>query len=61
MQQQISVLLTTEKLNMQEAYDFVQDASCGGIALFIGCSPRLHRHCQMGIMCMFGIRKNKLG
>ncbi len=36
MQQQISVLLTTEKLNMQEAYDFVQDTSCGGIALFIG-------------------------
>ncbi len=36
MQQQISILLTTQKLNMQVAYDFVQDASCGGVAIFIG-------------------------
>lgn len=31
-----SIKLTSEKLNLQECYDFVQDASCGGIALFIG-------------------------
>jgi len=31
-----STLITTEKLNLQDCYDFVQDASCGGIALFVG-------------------------
>ncbi len=36
MQNNKSILVTSEKLNMQNCYDFVQDASCGGIALFIG-------------------------
>lgn len=36
MQNNKSILVTTEKLNMQNCYDFVQDASCGGIALFVG-------------------------
>lgn len=31
-----SIKVTTDKLNLQECYDFVQDASCGGIALFVG-------------------------
>ena len=31
-----SVKITSERLNLQECYDFVQDASCGGIALFVG-------------------------
>ncbi|MCF6350156.1 MAG: molybdenum cofactor biosynthesis protein MoaE [Flavobacteriaceae bacterium] len=31
-----SVKITAQKLNLQDCYDFVQDASCGGIALFIG-------------------------
>ena len=31
-----SIKVTTEKLNLQECYDFVKDASCGGIALFVG-------------------------
>ncbi len=31
-----SILITAEKLNLQRCYDFVQDASCGGIALFVG-------------------------
>jgi len=30
------VLITSEKLNIQDCYDFVQDVSCGGIALFVG-------------------------
>jgi molybdopterin synthase catalytic subunit len=30
------VKITTEKLILQDCYDFVFDASCGGIALFIG-------------------------
>ena len=32
----ISIKITSEKLNLQDCYDFVQDASCGGIALFVG-------------------------
>ena len=31
-----SIKITFEKLNLQECYDFVQDDSCGGIALFVG-------------------------
>lgn len=31
-----SVKITSERLNLQACYDFVQDASCGGIALFVG-------------------------
>ena len=31
-----SIKITPEKLNLQDCYDFVFDASCGGIALFVG-------------------------
>jgi len=31
-----SVKISSDKLNMQTCYDFVHDASCGGIALFVG-------------------------
>ncbi len=31
-----SIKVTSEKLNLQECYDFVADASCGGIAVFVG-------------------------
>ena len=31
-----SIKITSAKLNIQACYDFVQDASCGGIALFVG-------------------------
>lgn len=31
-----SIKITSEKLNLQDSYNFVQDASCGGIALFVG-------------------------
>ena len=30
------VKITSERLNLQSCYDFVQDPSCGGIALFVG-------------------------
>ncbi len=36
MSESISIKITSEKLNLQDCYDFVQDASCGGIALFVG-------------------------
>ncbi len=31
-----SIHLTSEKLSLQDCYSFVQDASCGGIAVFVG-------------------------
>ncbi len=31
-----SVLISTQQLNIQTCYDFVKDASCGGISLFVG-------------------------
>lgn len=31
-----AVYITSDKLNLQECYNFVQDPSCGGIALFVG-------------------------
>ncbi|WP_420551868.1 molybdenum cofactor biosynthesis protein MoaE [Tenacibaculum aiptasiae] len=31
-----SVLIKSEKLNLQECYNFVTDPSCGGIAVFVG-------------------------
>ncbi|HHC80016.1 MAG TPA: molybdenum cofactor biosynthesis protein MoaE [Flavobacteriia bacterium] len=36
MQKNTSIKITSKKLNIQECYDFVQDVSCGGIALFVG-------------------------
>jgi molybdopterin synthase catalytic subunit len=34
--QRTSIKITAEKLDLQECYNFVEDASCGGIAAFIG-------------------------
>ena len=31
-----SIKISSEKLNLQECYDFVADPSCGGIAVFVG-------------------------
>ena len=31
-----SILISSEELNLQNCYDFVQDASCGGIPVFVG-------------------------
>ena len=36
MRKNISIKISANKLNLQECYDFVQDPSCGGIALFVG-------------------------
>lgn len=32
----ISIKITSDKLDLQTCYQFVEDASCGGIATFIG-------------------------
>ena len=32
----ISIEISSDKLNLQNCYDFVTDDSCGGIALFVG-------------------------
>ena len=31
-----SIKITSDKLNVQECYNFVEDDSCGGISAFIG-------------------------
>ncbi|PKH49752.1 molybdenum cofactor biosynthesis protein MoaE [Tenacibaculum sp. Bg11-29] len=31
-----SIKVTSEKLDLQECYDFVVDAACGGISIFVG-------------------------
>lgn len=31
-----SIHITSEKLSLQDCYSFVQDTSCGGIAVFVG-------------------------
>ncbi len=36
MSEKKSILIKSDPLNLQECYDLVQDASCGGIALFVG-------------------------
>jgi molybdopterin synthase catalytic subunit len=36
MENKTSIKITSETLNLQDCYSFVQDASCGGIALFVG-------------------------
>ena len=34
--QRTSIKITSDKLNLQECYRFVEDDSCGGISAFIG-------------------------
>ncbi|RLD78828.1 MAG: molybdenum cofactor biosynthesis protein MoaE [Bacteroidetes bacterium] len=36
MKENISIILTSKKLDLTTCNDFVQDNSCGGIALFVG-------------------------
>ena len=31
-----SIKITSDKLNLQDCYDFVHDVSCGGIDIFVG-------------------------
>ena len=36
MKENISIIITSKKLNLQTCYSFVQDDSCGGMAMFVG-------------------------
>ena len=36
MNKKVSIIVSSDKLDLQMCYDFVQDDSCGGIALFVG-------------------------
>ena len=36
MQERSSIKIKSKRLDLNECYDFVGDASCGGIALFVG-------------------------
>lgn len=45
-----SILITKDKLNLQDCYDFVQDDSCGGIALFIGTVRNLTKKKEVTLL-----------
>jgi len=36
MENRTSIKITSEKLNLQDCYNFVEDDSCGGISAFVG-------------------------
>ena len=36
MDERILILITSDKLKLEDCYNFVQDEACGGIALFVG-------------------------
>ena len=36
MEERTSIHITTDKLDLQNCYNFVEDASCGGITAFVG-------------------------
>ncbi|PHR68940.1 MAG: molybdenum cofactor biosynthesis protein MoaE [Lutibacter sp.] len=50
MQKSISIKITSEKLNLQECYDFVQDNSCGGIALFVGTVRNITKEKEVALL-----------
>ncbi len=45
-----SIKITTNKLNLQDCYDFVQDNSCGGIALFVGTVRNLTKEKEVTLL-----------
>lgn len=45
-----SIKITTQKLNLQDCYDFVQDVSCGGIALFVGTVRNLTKEKEVTLL-----------
>ncbi len=48
--QKTSIKITSKKLNLQDCYDFVQDASCGGIALFVGTVRNLTKEKEVTLL-----------
>jgi len=45
-----TIKITSKKLNLQDCYDFVQDASCGGIALFVGTVRNLTKKKEVTLL-----------
>jgi len=54
MHEQISIKVTSEKLNLQECYSFVRDNSCGGIALFVGTVRNLTKNKTVTLLYFSG-------
>jgi len=50
MKSKTSIKITSEKLNLQDCYDFVQDASCGGIAFFVGTVRNATQHKEVTLL-----------
>lgn len=45
-----SVILTSKKLNQQTCYHFVDDASCGGVVLFVGTVRNLTKNKTVNLL-----------
>jgi len=49
-----SIKITSEKLNLQECNDFVQDDSCGGLTLFVGTVRNLTKNKKVVLLDFSG-------
>jgi len=50
MNQNTSIKITSEKLNLQNCYNFVEDDSCGGISTFIGTVRNLTQNKEVTLL-----------
>lgn len=49
-----SIKITSANLNLQDCYSFVQDASCGGIALFVGTVRNATKNKEVNLLDFSG-------
>ena len=49
-----SIKITSEKLNLQECSDFVQEDSCGGLTLFVGTVRNLTKNKKVVLLDFSG-------
>jgi molybdopterin synthase catalytic subunit len=54
MENRSSIKITSANLNLQDCYNFVQDASCGGIALFVGTVRNTTQHKEVTLLDFSG-------
>jgi len=54
MENKTSIKITSEKLNLQECNDFVQDDSCGGLTLFVGTVRNLTKNKKVVLLDFSG-------
>ena len=54
MSKKTSIKITHETLNLQDCYNFVQDDSCGGIAVFVGTVRNTTQNKQVTLLDFSG-------